>query len=235
MSHLPRIPDAAAEGALIAAAQNGDHAATEQLLAAYDNAARAAANRFGSTLDAEDALQTARLGILTAIAAYDPAKYDRLAAIVIGYMLEELTGAASSAGHIQIPARTLTRYWAILRACDGDVNRSSISAQEHGMTRETFSAIHAAVTREELPLGLAEPADTNDLYDSIDDQVMSRQALGAMDDTQRRVVRLAYAFDSYRPLSDGEISEEVEMSRSAVQRARTSGLDAARKSLGISE
>lgn len=231
----PAIASDWEERALIAAAQNGDEAATLRLRDAYLPLLRAQARRWsGGTLDADDAEQAATLGFLEALRAFDPTVHQRLAAVIEGNVREELAAATSGAGAVNIPARTLSRYRAIMRAADGDVDEAQRIAARHEMNADTLLAVHAALNRDEFSAEHATvPWGNVDAYEEIENALMVAQSFAAMSDRGAAVCRAVYGFDGYREKSDAEVAYEMGATKSTVQRVRVEALNAARKSLGL--
>ncbi len=206
-------------------AKTGDEAATVALCYAYSPTLRNAEARHRETLGAE-ARHVAVIGLLEAVHAFDlDGTHRRLAAIVWQYVTDELLEAAGSTNAVLVPARTLKRFFGILRKADGDFASAVDLAEAHNMARETFYAVRAALGVDSLDVSRADGetitgtagfaredgwagADTRPLWEtpaSEEDRVLVEAAFLAVDDLERDVVRVKYGFEgeaSDRTLSD---------------------------------
>jgi RNA polymerase sigma factor (sigma-70 family) len=240
-----------AEAALITAAQAGDPAAKERLIAAYGPVIRAAVRRYGqSSVDSglterrslDDLQQAALLGALEAIAAHDVEVYPRLGQRMVHHLNRVLAEENTTA--FAVPGRTLTRFYGIMRAADGDPVAAEEIAPEFKMSRATFRVLRQLVdarsldeqTGDEAPaLDGARPLYAPEPVTDADDRVLVDLAFAAMADDEARVCELHYGFTEYEPVPDAEIAHRLGTSRPTVQRIRARGLDKARRALAAAE
>jgi DNA-directed RNA polymerase specialized sigma subunit len=248
----------------IAAAQQGDEAATSRLIRAYAPAIRGAVAAHVRALpsypqpaDLEDIRSQAVVGVLEAIKAFDPDRHERLAATVATYVQHEVAEAATSTAAFTIPARTLSRFFGILRAAKGDVAEAVRIAPDHKMRVETFVAVLDSMrgTRSyegtiegylDSGMGGYSPSFGGDqgrdpqaypLWDNsapdVEDRILVEAAFAAVNTLEKDVVGLAYGFTDYDPVPDAEIGERLGMSRAKIQRTRTGALSTMRSALGV--
>jgi RNA polymerase sigma factor (sigma-70 family) len=236
----------------IARAQAGDETATETLLLAYGPAIRSAiSNVAGLTggdapVDLDDVRMTAIEGALTAIRAHDPEKGARLAGTIRQYVADALSEEfAASRPALQVPSRTLSRFFGILREADGDVETARGLAGERGMRETTFDLILAAARPGSIealrdPNGdgdlrdlVAEPVYTTSPVVDVEDAILVDLAFRAVDDEEERICRLSYGFTEYDPQPDAEIAHRMGLTRPTVQRKRGKALGKMRKALGV--
>lgn len=226
---------AAAEAALIRSAQEGDQSAATELFATYEPAINAAAHRFAPRIGFDDAKQACSIGFLNAVRAFDatrPSGATRLAVLMHRYMTEEAWMAVSDQGLIQVPARTLKRYFQVLRAAEGDMSLAEELAPKFDMRAETFAAVAVAVNP-----GLAYDAEAIDRpapsrYAAVEDQILSRTALASCSPDERAVLELHYGIGAYEPTPLAEVAVQLGMSQRLVRKMHASGLAAAREALG---
>lgn len=252
--------DEVTEAQLIAVAQG--HAATvgpaspeaakSRLIDAYGPALRAAVRTFSygmegggnSQMDTEDVQSAALVGFLALIADHDLSKSPRLAGRVAPYLARYLSEEFGAVAAFTVPTRTLSRFYGILKAADGDATVAEATADEYGMSRETFRDVHAAVRgtgsldaetdddrADRDPL--ATPVFTPSPVVDVEDKILVDMAFAAMDDEEARICELYYGFTEYEPVPDAEIAHRVGVSRPAIQRRRFKALAKARKSLGV--
>jgi RNA polymerase sigma factor (sigma-70 family) len=240
-----------AERAAILSAQAGDEEATISLVYAYAFALRMGVAQYrhaggAGTAEVDDLRQSALLGLLEAIHAFDPETHHRLAATIGGYIADAIAGSGAAPIALAVPERTLKRFYGILREAEGDVVRGAELAPSHAMTAETFRAVLEAVrnvtsydaetTHEEDTRGASVTAGTATAVDSIaevEDAILVANALEAIEGVEEDVVGLRYGFTEYNPLSDAEIGERLELSRQKVQRTAMSALGKMRSRLGV--
>ncbi|UIW13302.1 DNA binding protein [Arthrobacter phage Crewmate] len=245
-----RIESAEEERLLIAAAKLGDSEATAALLYAYAPAIRNVVERFTgeghtATPDDEELHATALLGFAEAIAAFDPEKHLRLSAVVRVVLARVMRDQYPSRDAFTVPARTLTRFYSILRKAEGNVYEAAALAPQYEMSRETFFSVLSAVrdvdTIDGTPSDDEGHADlVNDarpIWDASaaeEDALLVAAAFEAVDDVEERVCRLAYGFESYGdPVPDVEIGHKLGMTRPTVQRRRSSALGKMREALAV--
>lgn len=238
------------ERATIAEAQYGSEEATLRLIYAYAPVLRNHVARHTTRIGAEEARSAAIAGLLEAIHAFDLGKFEgRLAGLASQHVAAALREVSSSA--MPVEGRTLRRYRAILAAADGSFHEALGKVGDHGMTRETFVAVHEALYASSLseePLALDRaslvwvPADSAALTDADDAELLSL-AWTAVGGAEADVIRHAYGFEDGEPHSDGEVAQMISerdlgeeavaggqyvMSRAKAQRIRTRGVDAMR-------
>lgn len=244
------------EQAAIRAAAEGDSEALVALVYAYAAALRSVARSYRAAIengaaDPDDVRQAAVVGLLDAVRAFDPAKGDRLAGLVVQKIREALHGEQITGG-FSIPDRTLTRFAGLLRKADGDPTEAARIAPDHGMSRETFWAVFSVVRgtesldaetspresaaprgerRDAVILGAAwEP----DYANSADEDYVDLAFESIRhNDLATDVVRLAYGFTDYEPQSDGEVADRLGLTRSKTQRVRSRALDTMRDALAV--
>lgn len=243
------------ERMLLAAAQLGDEDAKISLLYAYATALRngvasytRAMSAAGESGDLEDVRQSAVMGALEAIQAFDASKHVRLAAIVSKYVANAVSAHSQEASGFSIPERTMKRFFGILRLADGNVFEAARLAPEHEMTQETFLAVLSAVRNVDGLEALTDGGDdatggfgreiqvfalNGDAVADAEDAVLVEAAFAAVDDLERSVCRLSYGFDDYRALPDIEVAERLGLSRPKTQRVRAGALGKMRQALGV--
>ncbi|TDC35707.1 hypothetical protein [Micromonospora sp. KC213] len=238
------------EAGVIAAAQTGDEAATLRLFAAYQPALRAAVRTANGRIPLDDARQAASLGFLEAVQAFDPAQHagGRLAGILREHVRNALMGAlAETIGGFAVPARSLSRYFGILRQADGDPVVAALLAPAYAMAEETFWAIWAGLTANNSldeaiaahgaeyvsPIGdLAEDRGVAD----AEDRVLVDLAFSAVTDFERDVCRLKYGFTDVShgdELSDDAVGYHLGVSRLKALRTRKRALASMASALGV--
>lgn len=244
----------AEEVALIERAQTGDDDATLTLLHAYGPAIRSAVSRFtkgstpvgGSDLDVEDVQAAALTAFLEVVAEHDPALNPRLAGRLVQRLSKRLAEEFTTAAAFTVPERTLSRFYGILRAADGDVEAALEIVTEHGMSREVFLQVLGAVRGTDSLegttdgdedsagyTGSATPVFTTTPVVDVEDRILVDLAFAAVEDDEERICRLSYGFTEYDPQPDAEIAHRLNLTRPTVQRKRARALDSMRKALGV--
>lgn len=245
------------ERATIAAAQAGDQDAIVALCYAYAAALRSAASNLrraasdhllGAPVSVDDVESAAVSGLIDAVYAFDAEKYDRLAALAPSYIADSLSEVNSSAAGFRVPARTLTRFFGILREAKGDATAAAALAPERHMTTETFLDVLAALRVEGYHVsdGEDEFGDGSELDDAlvfdgssipavadVEDRLLVEAAFDAVDTFEGDVCRLAYGFADFDPQSDDSVGVHMGLSRQKVQRVRTGALVKMRAALGV--
>lgn len=210
--------------------------------------------------DVEDVRSGAVAGLFDAIIAFDPERFDRLAATAPQYILKGVSEAAKVVSPFAIPSRTLSRFFGILRAAEGNVEEAAASAPDYHMSTEVFLSVLDAVRnigtmdniRGNSPEaytanagGFAEeddwsrrqvsplPGASQDAYADAEDRILVEVAFDAVDTLEKDVCKLAYGFTDYDPLPDAEIGARMGFSRPKIQRVRTGALDKMRSALGV--
>lgn len=242
-------------------------AAKSRLIAAYGPALRAAVSRFKggvgdgqlsrsasdygtSSRSIEDLQSAAIVGLLEAIAEHDPAKNPRLAGTLVHHLNRALSEEVEAAPAFAIPTRTLSRFYGIVRAAEGDLDAAEVLAGDFGMSVDTFRDVRSAVGAESLDKmaadtdnGTSASTKGNDVAAEpifapspvvdVEDRILVDMAFGAMTDEEARVCELAYGFTEYEPVPDPEIAHRIGVSKAAVQRRRNKALGKARRALGV--
>ena len=253
-----RLP-LAEERAAIRAAQSGDEAATLKLLHAYAFALRQATGLYrravgagarpGESGTAADLRIAAVEGLLEAICAFDlDGPYSRLAATAEWYIADSVGAAIAPAG-LNVPGRTLKRFFSILREAGGDPVQGAVLAPRFCMTAETFGSVLAALRSPRSldgPDGNASdgggagdsrnrpeiPGSGRDCYGEVEDMLLVEAAFAAVPDLEETVCRLAYGFSDDGPVPDAEIARRLGLSRPKVQRIRACALQRMRSAVG---
>jgi DNA-directed RNA polymerase specialized sigma subunit len=197
--------------------------------------------------DLEDVRSQAIVGLLEAIRAFDGDTQTRLAAIAPQYIVDAVAQAASPVAAFSVPKRTLTRFFGILRAADGNVYDAARLAPEYEMKTETFLAVLSAVRDVDSYDALTEAREedggqsgdvaTSPIWDGrqadAEDRVLVEAAFRSVDTLEKDVTRLAYGFTEYDPVPDAEIGARLGLSRQKTQRTRSSALGKMREALGV--
>ena len=239
-----------AEREAIAAAKGGDNTATDKLLRAYAPVLRSAVAAYlnessSATYDADEVRATALLGFVQAVNDFDPETHARLAAIVKKTVVRTLCNEFLTPSSFSVPARTLQRFYGILRAAEGNVFEATALAPKFDMSKETFLAVLSAVRNVDSLDGAS--ADDENHTDAIEgarplwdgtatdaeDAVLVAAAFNAVDDLEEDVCRLSYGFADYEPVPDAEIGHRLGLSRQKTQRTRSAALGKMRLALGV--
>lgn len=239
-----------AEREAIAAAKAGDNAATDKLLRAYAPVLRSAVGQYindsaTAAYDGDEVRSTALLGFAQAIHDFDPEIHTRLSAIVRKTVIRTLSNEFMTTSSFSVPARTLQRFYGILRAAEGNVFEATALAPKFDMSKETFLAVLHAVRNVDSLDGA--PADDEGHTEAIEharplwdgsatdaeDAVLVATAFGAVDDLEADVCRLSYGFTDYEPVPDAEIGHRLGLSRQKTQRTRSGALGKMRVALGV--
>lgn len=226
------VADDATERDTIAAAKLGDEAATLRLFSAYLPTMKQAVGHFSETLGRDDARQTAVLGLLRAIQAFNAEHHLRLAAVIREYLHLELQEAERDASSgFSVPPRTVRRALGILERAGRDVNEAVRIAPEYQMEPATLLAVLAAISsvtsldqaidaRGEAALYDAEAVTADRAVSDIDDRQKVRVAMAAVTPLERDVCRMAYGFTDPDPIPDAEIGHRMGMGRVRTLRVR---------------
>lgn len=253
------------EIAAIEAAQLGDDSATVALLTAYGPVLRSTVGRFITSnfsetsrgaLDQDDLRSIALTAFLEVIRDHDASKGERLAGVVSQRITRGLTDEFSEVSAVEVPGRTVRRFYGILREADGDINAARDLAPLREMTHATFDAVLAAVSADSIDHTIeADRADNRESTYApvfspspvvdVEDKILADAALRACDDDEHRVVSLQYGFQAVVEIVDGqrvqvdrlpsdrEIGDIIGMTRPTVQRRGKSALSKMRKALGV--
>ena len=222
------------EAELIASAQQGDASALNELFTSYAPAMRAVARRFSARLSLDDATQAAAVGLMNAIHAFDasrPSGAVSLSVLAHRYMNEEMWVAVSAEGLIQVPARTLRRYFHVMRQAGNDLQRAVELAQSYDMRRETFLAVAAAISPA-VHESEAVDVPSASRFSCVEDQILSSAALAACSEAERAVLGLHYGMDEPVMMPLSEVAVQLSLSQRAARRLHASGLAAAREAVG---
>lgn len=248
----------AEERAMILRAQAHDEEAVSAVLAQYAETMKAGmalrlpdGGARSQEMDLEEARQSAVLGVLEAIAAYDPERNPRLAGLARQYVQDALISNLDyETSRGAVPKRTLTRFFGILREADGNVYEAAALAPHRSMTRETFFQVLSAVREVvmyDAPTGDDEGEDStlsrldaSSVYglartdtEIVEDTLLVRAAFAAVDMQEAEVIRHSYGFHDYEAQSDAEVAHRLGLSRPKVQRVRAGGLAKMRVALGV--
>lgn len=242
----PAVP-IADEVDVIAAAKTGDEAATLALFAAYVPAVRRIVARFTSALPLDDARQTAFLGFLDAVEAFNVDRSDRLASILREKVYEALSDAAGDAvGGFAVPSRTLKRYFGILRRHGGDPEAAALAAPSYEMAEATFRAVHHAVNADdsldaeiEMSGGVDQLTEVTATglpreFADVEDAVLVAAAFRSIDDFSADVCRLKYGFTTGDEMTDDAVGYHLGVSRLKAHRTRATALRTMADALGAS-
>lgn len=249
------------EAGLIAAAQLGDETAALRLIEAYGPALRASVSRFGKGHGAssgiEDLRQAALAAFMEVIYEHDPRLNPRLAGRVSVRLTSALADEVSANSAFRVPERTLSRFYGIVRAAEGDLNAALDLAEEYGMSRGVFQDVLAAVNAVSMDerndytdsrggAAIGDPyspvsgdsINASPLFSStpiadVEDVILVDMAFGAVDNEEARICELAYGFTEYDPVPDAEIAHRLGLTRPTVQRKRGKALDKMRKAIGV--
>ncbi len=241
------------ERELLQAAQSGDEAAKIEILFAYAPALRNGLTWFTraqasapQAADLDDVRQSAVMGLLEAIVAFQPDTHNRLAAIASKYITNAVSVHSQDASGFTIPERTMKRFFGILRLAEGNVGEAVKLAPQHEMKAETFLAVLQAVRNVDGLEALQGDGDSSgsghevacssifgDSVADAEDAVLVEVAFSAVDDLETDVCRLSYGFADYDPVSDAEVGHRLGLSRAKAQRVRAGALGKMRQALGV--
>lgn len=250
-----RIPSAEQERETILAARAGDEDATLALFYAYAPSIRDTVARFryaaapvvwggpylgpengpGHDGELESWLSVVTLGMVEAIAAWDPEQHDRLAGIVAPYLTHAAAEAMASYHGVSVPTRTSNRFFQIVRAAGGDLEAAEALAPKYLMSRETFRAASAAVMTTSIERESGDPdgaarvdshaslvgAEPGDAYAAALSRLEAEAAFLApgLSADQRDVLRFAYGFATGEPMTDAEVVYALSARELGVERA----------------
>lgn len=148
---------------LIYRVREGDNVAAETLLKQYLPALKAA-QRKAIALDKSEAESATQAAFIEAIWRFDEAKHTRLAGAIKSALLQEVDHETKTKQAFTVPARSLSRYWKILREADNDPSLAADIAEQFGMMRSTWLSINDNVTSTYLP---ESEGDTDPVYHSL--------------------------------------------------------------------
>lgn len=221
----------------------------------------------GHSFEIDDVRSTALMAFLEVIETHNPALNPRLAGRVEQRITARLAEQFTITAAFTVPERTLSRFHGILRKADGDLAVGEELAPSYEMSADTFRAVAASIRHTGSLEGETESwaydsdgqrtmdgarldgkasnptvpitAAPTDPYGDAEDAELVRVAFTAVDDTEDRVVRLAYGFRSTEdfaygePVPDAAIAERMGWSRPKVQRTRAKALAKMRDRLGV--
>lgn len=245
----------------IRAAKCGDEAATLTLLYAYACALRKVSGMYrhaggaravgpGDTGPAADRRMAAVEGFLEALYAFDlDGIHSRLGATIEGYVANSISTAGIAPVALNVPGRTLKRFYAIFRKADGDPIKGATLAPRYSMTAETFTSVLTALRSTQSLDGPGDHAYVHgtgdgparfevqvcgpDYCDDVENRLLVEAAFAAVDSLEASVCRLAYGFSDDDPLPDSEVGHRLGLSRPKVQRVRASALGKMRSAVGL--
>jgi DNA-directed RNA polymerase specialized sigma subunit len=214
---------------LVAEAQNGSQQAMVDLLDAYQPMIGGTANKMRGVLDFEDAHQYAAEKFIEMIMDHDYEKSARLASRK-RELEHRLKDAASAEDAWTIPPRTKQRFMAILKKAEYDPAVGADLAPQYEMPRRTFVDLYNRL------YGQVEYDDTFEVQAQpvvdADSRLLVELAFKALDDTEARIVELAYGFTTAEPVPDAEIAYRLGTNRTKIQRMRAKALEDMRERIG---
>ena len=212
----------------VMAAKAGDRKALEALTARMEPLVAKVAWDLvkGSHLDFEDLYQGAMMEVFEALQTYDPEKgsfenwtYSPIRRGAVDARNQGQVGPS-------IPAKTLQRYKTVLEAADWDLGLAQEMAPDFDLSEDSFRAVHDAVTGTTSPYSFTLPGETAPRFDfedpaDVEGDVVTRVLMEAFldiltDPLDREIVVLHYGLGGQAPMTDGEISAVVGMSREGV-------------------
>lgn len=138
------------ENRLVALAQDGDKPATARLVEAHVRYLRSEAAKYAAAeplLTTDDLLSAALEAFLGAIRSFDPTRGARLLTHARPAVAEAMDNEKATVGRaISVPPRTLRKYRRALREAETLDAARALAEDRDGMTRETFDAVHFAMT-----------------------------------------------------------------------------------------
>lgn len=138
LNHL----DIEEEKALIARAKSGDNEAAEELLSIYQPAMIAASNRNHSYLNKNERDSTAQAAFVESLHIFDPARHQRLAAVIKNILRREFEFEKSTREVLSVPGRTISRYHHIMSKAGDDIFKALELAPKNDMNASTFLQVH---------------------------------------------------------------------------------------------
>lgn len=250
-----RFATDAEEQAVIARAQDGDEDAKMALIYAYGYALRSAAGKASKSgqqtaEEVEDLRMDLLLSFLEAIGKFDPARSQRLAAVLTFDLKKAVGMATATTTDMAVPTRTIQRYFSVLRtAKDQGVDPVDlVKSRKSGMSLKAFLAtqdalrnIERASSGEDEDGGTAlswenltvHPLHFDRTEEAEEDTLLVEAAFDAVDDLEEDVIRLAYGFTEPNTFTDDAIGERLGFSRSKTQRHHQDGLGKMRAALGV--
>lgn len=235
------------EADLIIKAKGGNDEALVDLMFAYGPALRTAYYTY-SSIDADERQGAIVAGMYEAIWSFDVNKGARLAATLPHSLQEALSTSAGHQNIFNVPKRTLSRFFNILRAAEGDSKKALTLCEGKGMSRMTYLLILQAVQTPELLeilTGLGDDERGNYLESHAisittaepindEDDDLLEVAWASVEPVEEQVVRHAYGFESYGdPQTDDEVGEALGFGRMTANRTRHKALTKMRIAVGV--
>lgn len=226
--------DLSAELEDIRLAQAGDGAAATRLFLRYKPLIRATAGKAARArhLDSyarEDLESDMTVALLEALPKFDTSKGAGMAAI-LPRLFAGIVNQLDTV--ITIPRTSLNRYWAAMKAADGDTAKAANLATEHGLSRDLFWTIHDGLrvgTSEQAELaawaGALPPAPTETEAEQV------AVALAVLTDRQREVIETMYGFRTAGLHSFDWTAQELGMSKAMVAKHHTAAMERMRAAL----
>lgn len=246
---------------LIARAKNGDADAQDTLIHTYAPVIKAAVTNFlrqwQDPQEREerrgDLQQDAMIGFLTAVQEHDLGRSPRLASRVKQVLWRELSETNEMA--MAVPSRTRSRFLAAIRRADQDVDLAlKIATEEFGMLPETFWAVYAVTPlRTESLEGRRDALQAHfdadyigalgntgerevwaDDFLAVEDAILAAVALGALDESERDLLRTSFGFADYgEPVPYREVAHRFGLSPSTTQRRLEAAMTKMRVRMGV--
>lgn len=224
---------AGAEPDLIASARANNVDALVALIRGYGPAIRKAA-KMVPHLDDEEVASAVLEAVAEALADAEAS----LAPHLPRALREAFTEASRGSQAYSIPARTLSRYFSILRKAEGDPGKALSICAEHHMTRETFMAVtEALVTAEPVLAPDGEVLWHVTTPEPLEDEATSELLAAcwqAVDSDEELILQSLYGFLSYgAPRTPEETSYYTGIPKRDVVKLKRTGLTAMREALGL--
>lgn len=222
------------EAPLVAAAQRGDASAADTIVRSQARYIYGQAVRWASpTVTADDLFQVGVLGLMDAVASFDPAAGVRLFTHARRAIQRRMSAEVAETGStVTVPARTFQRYAQAVRSTETLAEAREFAGDPERSRRlepEAFNAVHDAISGavpilHEDDLG----AGAGDVAETATAKLAVAAMLGVLDDRSRTVVRMAFGLDG-DPMDDGAIASVLGIHRTRVVRIRNAALAAMRE------
>jgi RNA polymerase sigma factor (sigma-70 family) len=217
------------EQRLLRAARRGDCRARDRLVTSHLQLVRRIANRYRNLgLPFDDVMQEGLLGLLDAIARYEPADgrdFERFAGFRVRRAIRNALTDQSRL--VRLPKHVVERRRALARAANGRVQPTAVLAAATGLPVQAVKeALSAEVTT--MPLDAievdADPRAVDPERAALEHDVAERldAALGELSTRERQIVGRAFGLDDApEPISEiaGELGLSRERTRSILQTA----------------
>ena len=217
---------------LICAARNGSEDAFVRLAYQYAPAMRAAMRPYqGLPRDRKESYQQTLLGALWG-AIRECGTEGRLASYLAyrAPLAEALSQHAAQAFEaVRIPARTMWRYWEVIKAAGEQARPARDVAPECGMAATTFDRIRAL---QHASRGLDEVEVPHNAPTALaEDRRATQRALAALPDTEREVIELIYGLGGRESRTQAKVGALLGVSQSQVQRIHSRAIAIMREAL----